>query len=131
MHFKSLTSIAFLGLAVIAPLALAHPSETSTKLSSYNPYKPNKPTKPTKTNTPTKPAPTNDIDLADCYHVSSPECDKAYDDNLAAYLKAHPDYNPDLEPYPDSKRHNNICKCAGSLLDGGYSVISHMPISHQ
>lgn len=107
MHFTSLTSIVVLGLAVIAPLVSAHPANKS----SPHGYESNKPKIET-------------VDLADCYRVKSPECDKAYDDNLAAYKKAHPDYNPNAEPYPNSKRTSNTCKCTGSLLNGGYKVRS-------
>lgn len=114
MHFTSLTSIVVLGLAVITPLVSAHPANKTSDCSDRS-IKPEPKEEPK----------VEPIDLADCYHVSSPECDKAYDDNLAAYIAAHPDYNPNAEPYPDSKRTSNTCKCKGSLLAGGYEVTSH------
>lgn len=113
MHFKALTSMAFLGLAVIAPLVLAHPSEKDSRAVSREPAKHATPTK------------TPDIDLNECYRVNSPACDKAYADAEAQYLKDNPGYNPNAEPYPDSKRKTNICKCTGSLLAGGYKVTSN------
>lgn len=132
MHFISLTSIAFLGLSVIAPLVVAHPADTSSKVVSHKPtpykappHKTSPKVQPHKTTAAAVSTPTSDPTWADleaeCYHVSSPKCDKAYAEFEAAYLKAHPGYNT-VEPYPDSKRKSNVCKCTGSLLDGGYKV---------
>lgn len=114
MHCKSLASIAVLGLALIAPLALAHPADKASNLISYSATKPDIP----------------EYEPGDCYRVSSPACDKEYNDALAAFIKANPDYDFNAEPYPDNKRKNNVCKCTGSLLHGGYKVRSNKPPSH-
>ncbi|MCJ1426680.1 hypothetical protein MMC29_004583 [Sticta canariensis] len=114
MHFTPLTSIVLLGLAVITPLVSAHPPHKTSDCSNDS-IKPEPKVEPEPIVEPTEP-----VDLADCYHVNSPECDKAYDDNLAAYLEAHPDYNPNAEPLPDSKRTSNTCKCTGHLLADDY-----------
>lgn len=126
MHYKSLASIAAIGLALIAPLVSAHPADQPSKApSSYKTTPPKitvQKTNPHKT-TSTKTASSTSIpyiDYGECYRVKSPACDKAYDDALAEFKKENPDYDFNAEPYPDSKRNSNTCKCTGSLLDGGY-----------
>ena len=125
MHFTSLTSIVVLGLAVITPLVSAHPANKTSDCSNDS-IKPEPKVEPEpKVDPEPKVEPIEPVDLEDCYHVRSPECDKGYDDILAAYLKAHPEYNPNAEPYPDSKRTSNTCKCTGHLLTDGYEVTSN------
>ncbi|MCJ1270440.1 hypothetical protein MMC22_010337, partial [Lobaria immixta] len=140
MHYKSLASIAAIGLALIAPLVSAHPADQPSKTPSYKtiPPKikmhkttPHKTTSTKTTSTKTTSTKTTSstsipyIDYGECYRVKSPACDKAYDDALAEFKKENPDYDFTAEPYPDSKRDSNICKCTGSLLDGGYKVTSN------
>lgn len=121
MHYTSLASFAVVGLALIAPLVSAHPANKTSKNPSYSTIKS---TPKPKSYADAEPQAHSEFDSADCYRVSSPECDKAYDDSLAAFKAENPDYDFNAEPYADSKRNSNVCKCTGSLLHGGYKVIS-------